>query len=188
MIRFVVALAAVFLAINLHAASARSTSASGQFIVYGMDVRARGAICDLADETKRAALQLLQERDAWKTPIIINAQLPRADAPELRGAELHFSQTGNGLKLQLDLRVDPELNVPAIERELLRAIFLEMMYRNALNTPAGVAYAMPPDWLIDGTLTAKRDPAAIANLLRTPVETESIVSLGDLLFTRVDLL
>ncbi len=54
----------------------RSVSTSRQFIVYASDARLRGAICDVAERTKQSALQLLQEQDAWKTPILINAQLP----------------------------------------------------------------------------------------------------------------
>lgn len=174
---------------NLNAAPvARSISTSGQFIVYGADARLRGAICDLAEDAKRTALELLQERDAWKTPIIVNARLPQANLPELPPARLTFSQTGAGLKLQLDLCIDRDVNASAIERELLRGVYLGMMYRAAQNTPAGMPYVEPPDWLLDGTLSAKRDPAEAATLLKTPVETENIVSLGDILRTRVDLL
>src|SRR5947209_7280605 len=65
-----------------------------------------------------------------------------------------------------------------------------MMYRAAPNTPAGTPYVDPPDWLLDGTLAlaSSHDPAAIAEALKTPVESESIVSLGEFLRERPNLL
>ena len=41
------------------AGKARSTSISRQFLVYGVDIRIRGAICDLAEQTKSDLLRLL---------------------------------------------------------------------------------------------------------------------------------
>ncbi len=168
----------------------RSVSTSRQFIVYASDARLRGAICDVAERTKQSALQLLQEQDAWKTPILINAQLPQANLPETRGAQLSISQTGFGLKLQLDLNIDADVSAPAIERELLRALFLEMMYRATPNTAAGTAYVDPPDWLLDGALAFApgHDLARVADLLATPVASGAVISLPDFLRQRPDLL
>src|SRR3954471_20729278 len=184
----------VFVAIAQIASAAqspqRSVSTSRQFIVYGPDARLRGALCDLAEATKRNALRVLQETDGWKTPIIVNAQLPQTSSPELPRTQLSFSQTGFGLKLQLDLSIDADVNAPAIERELLRAVFLEMMYRAAPDTPADTAFVEPPDWLLDGTLAlaSGRDPASLAEALKTPLETGNIVSLDRFLSERPNLL
>jgi hypothetical protein len=81
----------------------RSVSTSRQFIVLGPDAALRGKICGLAEQTKKSLLTLLQQADEWKTPVVVNAQRPQANLPEARPAELNFSQTGFGLKLQLDL-------------------------------------------------------------------------------------
>jgi hypothetical protein len=136
-----------------------STSVSRQFIVYGSDARLRGAVCDLAERTKTKALQLLQERDAWKLPILVQAQFPQANLPELPPAHLRFSQTGSGLKLQLDLTIGADASALATERALLRAVFLEMMYREQPETSAGTALAEPPDWLLDGALVSGNEQA-----------------------------
>jgi len=37
-----------------------------------------------------------------------------------------------------------------IEREVLRAILLEMIYRNQSHIAAGTVFVEPPDWLLDG--------------------------------------
>ena len=61
--------------------------------------------------------------------VIINLQPQQANLPEIPPADLRVSQTGFGAKLQLDLTIGQNLNVSLIERQLLRAILLEMIYR-----------------------------------------------------------
>jgi hypothetical protein len=121
------------------------------------DPQLRGVICDIAEQTKKTALLLLQEKDAWRIPILIRIQHPQANLPELPPAHLNISQTGFGLKLQLELTLGSDVTAAAIERELLRAVFLEMMYREQPNTPAGTAYVEPPEWLLAGTLATAAD-------------------------------
>ena len=130
----------------------RSISPSRQFIVYGADAKLRGAVSDLAEATKTNILALLQKPDGWKTPIVVNLQLAQANLPEIPPAALHFSQTGFGLKLQLDLTITSTLDGSLVERELLRAILLEMIYRQQPDLAPGTAYVGPPKWLLDGVL------------------------------------
>jgi hypothetical protein len=129
-----------------------SVSPSQQFIVYGGDALLRGGISDLAETTRTNLLRLLRRSEEWKTPIVINLQQPQANVPEIPPSELRFSQTGFGLKLQLDLTISANGDRAAIERELLRAILLEMIYRNQSDLAAGSVYVEPPDWLLDGVL------------------------------------
>ena len=167
----------------------RSISASRQFIVYGADVRVRGAICDLAEQTKRDLLRVLDQRDDWATPIVINAQYPQANLPETPRVGLNFSQTGFGLKLQLDLTIASDVSRPEVRRELLRAVILEMMYRARPNLAAGTDYFSPPDWLLEGIAAQQSDfePAA-TDLLAAPVAAQKILPLADFLNQRPDLL
>jgi hypothetical protein len=154
-----------FASVLLSASLPRSVSTSRQFIVFGPDAALRGKICDLAEQTKKSLLTHLQQPDDWKTPVVINAQHPQANLPEARAAELNFSQTGFGLKLQLDLTVASDQDDAAIERELLRAILIELAYRHQQDLPAGTAYVQPPDWLLDGVLASGRDPASLVETL-----------------------
>jgi hypothetical protein len=166
-----------------------STSVSRQFIVYGPDARLRGAICDLAERAKAKALQLLQERDSWKVPILVHAQMPQANLPELPPAQLRFSQTGSGLKLQLDLTIGADVNGPAVERALLRAVVLEMMYRDQPAIAPGTALAEPPDWLLDGTMVAgsEQEDSQLSDALRTAAAGR-IAPLREFLYQRATLL
>ncbi|MGI8821024.1 MAG: hypothetical protein ACR2ID_09190 [Chthoniobacterales bacterium] len=161
----------------------RSVSVSRQFIVYGADARLRGAICDLAENTKKVALSLIAETDRWKTPILVNAQYPQANRPELPPARLTLSQTGFGLKLQLDLTIGADVSAPAVEHELLRALFLEMIYRQQPNTPAGASYIEPPEWLLAGAQATGqgRDLAPLADGLAVPIASGRILPLQDFL-------
>src|SRR4051794_10424995 len=141
----------------------QSISTSRQFIVYGTQVPVRGAICELAERTKHELLSLLDQPDNWSTPIVINAQFVQANLPEAPRLSLNVGQTGFGLKLQLDLLIDAEINAPEVRREILRALFIEMMYRGQSNLIAGTAYVSPPDWLLEGV------PAAQSGLSRERV-------------------
>lgn len=166
----------------------RSVSSSRQFIVYGADIRLRGAICDLAEQTKRDLLRLLEQRDEWATPIVVHAQYPQANLPETPRSWLNFSQTGVGLKLQLDITIATDLHRPEIQRELLRAILLERIYRRESSLPAGTPYVSPPDWLLDGLLARQSGRASFAAVLASPVATQRIVLLEEFLRQRPDLL
>jgi hypothetical protein len=130
----------------------RSISPSREFVIYGADPKLRGAVSGLAEQTKSNLLTLLRQRDDWKTPVIVNLQPQQANVPEIPPADLRFSQTGFGVKLQLDLTISKNLDVSLVERELLRAILLEMIYRNQPHISPGAILVEPPDWLIYGVL------------------------------------
>jgi len=172
------------------AAVERSISTSRQFIVYGTDLAVRGAICDFGERTKRELLTLLGQRDDWTTAIVINAQYPQANLPELPRLKVDFAQTGFGLKLQLDLVIDSELSRPEIRRELLRALVLEMIYRGQPNIPAGAVYTSPPDWLLDGVPGEQSDLPRdrVTTILAVPVAARNVLPLEKFLAQRPQLL
>jgi hypothetical protein len=158
-VRIGFALIPLLLATAAAAPLERSVSPSRQFIVYGENAQLRGAISDLAEQLKQNTLSILstsrggdRESDEWKTPIIINAQTPQANVPDVPSKSLRFSQTGAGLKLQLDLVLGADVRALEIQREILRAILLERIYRNHTDVAPGTQYVQPPDWLLDGLL------------------------------------
>jgi hypothetical protein len=158
----------IFALQSVHAAPpARSVSPSQQFIIYGADAASRGAVSELAERTKANFLALLRRPDRWKTPVIINLQSPQANLPKIPAAGLRFSQTGFGLKLQLDLTIARDVDGSLVERALLQAILLEMIYRNQPDIAAGTRYVQPPDWLLDGALalTPGRDRGPLVEAL-----------------------
>jgi hypothetical protein len=145
----------------------RSVSPSQQFVLFGADSLTRSAVSDLAESTKNNLLKLLRRTDRWKTPIVINLQEPQANVPEIPPSELHVSQTGFGLKLQLDVVLERNGAHGKLEHELLRAILLEIIYRNQPNLTAGTEYVEPPAWLLDGILASApgRDRTSLTEIL-----------------------
>ena len=109
----------------------RSVSPSREFVIYGADAQLRGAVSDLAERTKVDCLALLRQRDNWIVPVVVNLQPQQANLPEIPPADLRFSQTGFGLKLQVDLTISKNLDASLMEREVLRAVLLEMIYRTS---------------------------------------------------------
>lgn len=171
----------IFALQSLHAAPpARSVSPSQQFIVYGAEAALRGAVSELAERTKANFLAILRRPDRWKTPVIINLQLLQANLPKIPAAGLRFSQTGFGLKLQLDLTIARDADGSLVERALLRAILLEMIYRSQPDIAAGTRYVQPPDWLLDGALalTPGRDRGPLVEAL---LLSDKIIPLEELL-------
>jgi hypothetical protein len=172
----------------LHAAlPAHSVSPSREFVIYGGDAALRGTISELAEQTKTNVLALLRQRDEWKTTVVINLQLQQANLPEIPPANLRVSQTGFGVKLQLDLTVSQNLDASLIERQLLRAILVEMIYRDQSDVGAGTTFVEPPDWLVEGVLalTPGRERQPLIEALST---TDKGKSLEEFLGQRFDLL
>jgi hypothetical protein len=167
--------------------SERSTSPSRQFVIYGADAKVRGAVSGLAEQTKANLLALLRQRDDWKTPVVVNLQPQQANVPEIPPADLRLRQTGFGIKLQLDLTISKDVDVSLVERELLRAILLEMIYRKQPHITAGAVLVEPPDWLIDGALALApgRDRGP---LIEAVADTEQPLPLEKFLHQRCELL
>jgi hypothetical protein len=188
--RFFVAGFCAFGAVPVAKPGDQSISTSRQFIVYGTHVSLRGAICDLAERTKRDLLTLLAQRDNWATAIVINAQYPRANLPESPRLRVALAQTGFGLKLQLDLVIDSAVSRPEIRRELLRALVLEMIYRAQPTIPAGTAYVSPPDWFLEGVPAQQSDLPRdrLTAILALPVGAKNVLPLEKFLAQRPELL
>jgi hypothetical protein len=166
---------------------AHSVSPSRQFVIYGADAALRGTISELAEQTKSNLLSLLRQRDEWKTAVIINLQPQQANLPEIPPTDLRVSQTGFGAKLQLDLTVGQNLNGSLIERQLLRSILLEMIYRDEGDLAPGTTLVEPPDWLVEGALalTPGREREVVVEALSA---TDKGKSLEEFLGQRFDLL
>ena len=168
----------------------QSISTSRQFIVYGSDLGIRGAICDLAEQTKRELLAVLRQEDDWSIAIVVNAQYPRANLPELPPLKVDLAQTGSGLKFQLDLVLDPAVSRPEIRRELLRVLTLEMIYRAQPQLPSGATYVAVPAWFLAGIPSENFDLSRerVAALLKLSAGTGNVWPLHKFLAQRVEVL
>jgi hypothetical protein len=166
---------------------AHSVSPSRQFVIYGADAAVRGTISELAEQTKTNLLALLSQRDEWRTAVVINLQPQQANLPEIPSTDLRVSQTGFGVKLQLDLIVGQNPDGSLIERQVLRAILLEMIYRDEDELKPGTTLVEPPNWLVEGALalTPGRERVTLAEALSN---TDKGKSLEEFLSQRFGLL
>jgi hypothetical protein len=164
-----------------------SVSPSRQFVIYGADAALRGTISELAEQTKTNLLALLRQRDEWRIAVVINLLLQQANLPDIPPADLRVSQTGFGVKLQLDLAVGQNVDGLFIQRQVLRAILLEMIYRHEGDLAPGTMLVEPPDWLVEGALalTPGRERVALVEALST---TDKGKSLEEFLAQRFELL
>jgi len=96
--------------------------------------------------------------------------------------QLAVSQLGYGLKLQLNLLLIRAMKGVSVQRELLRAILVELMYRDRGNLAAGMPYVTPPDWLGEGILGLQSGRASDndAELLRSIFASKRISPLEDI--------
>ena len=188
MVRAAILISLVFAVDVLEAAlPAHTVSPSREFVIYGGDATLRGSVSELAEQTKTNLLALLGRRDEWKTAVIINLQPQQANLPEIPPTDLRVSQTGFGAKLQLDLTVGQNLDGSLIERQLLRSILLEMIYRDEGDLAPGTTLVEPPDWLVEGALalTPGREREVMVETLSA---TDKGKSLEEFLGQRFDLL
>jgi hypothetical protein len=188
MVRAAILISLVFAVDVLEAAlPAHTVSPSREFVIYGGDATLRGSVSELAEQTKTNLLALLGRRDEWKTAVIINLQPQQANLPEIPSTDLRVSQTGFGAKLQLDLTVGQNLDGSLIERQLLRGILLEMIYRDEGDLAPGTTLVQPPDWLVEGALalTPGREREVMVETLSA---TDKGKSLEEFLGQRFDLL
>jgi hypothetical protein len=161
---------------QLRALPQHSVSPSRQFVIYGADSTLRGAISELAEQTKTNLLALLRQRDEWKTAVVINLGSQQANLPEIPITNLRVSQTGFGVKLQLDLTVGQNFDGSVVERQLLRAILFEMIYRDDGDLAPGARLVEPPDWLVEGALalTPGRERKTLVEALSTAAKERSL--------------
>jgi len=174
----------------------RSVSTSRQFVIYAPDARGRVAVGQFADETRSALLQVLGLPDKWELPIVLNLVRPSPGLPDsVPASRLALAQTGTGLKIQLDLRLNSDGDNDESEGgssgesdpvrprdEIVRALLLEIAYRERPELPAGRAFQQPPAWLVEGCaaavenqrsdegrlLPAGVDPALLVSMTVTP--------------------
>jgi hypothetical protein len=92
-----------------------------------------------------------------------------------------MSQLGYGLKLQLNVLVTSEINGRKVQAELLRAILVEIMYRERSDIRPGSSYVTPPDWLVEGVLALQAGYSAEGDvdLLRAEMARQEISSVDE---------
>ena len=138
-----------------NALAGKSTSASGQFVIYSKDATRRTNLAQRADEARSQWLQKIGA-DETRNPIIIQDLI---GSPKPRGnVNIHtgvFEGDGGAMKVQIDIYDASVLRGPALEMEIYRALGLDWIYRNR-PPKAGKTFHSPPAWLLESLAEEKR--------------------------------
>lgn len=128
----------------------RSTSSSGQFVVYSIDPEWRTAASRRADEARREWIKWMGDSGDWTHPIIVQ-DLRRSARPagNPRAVTAIFEADGGALKVQTDIYDASVLAGEAYETEIFRALGLEQIYRKK-PLKAGKPFRQIPSWMSEG--------------------------------------
>jgi hypothetical protein len=132
----------------------RSTSASGQFVIYcdNRDLRSRLTI--FVEETKERVLRLMNERDSWDYPIILTVDPVEPEKNEA-GVTLSLIHNPGGGKVEMNVRIGDDPASIFLQKHVIRAVLMEMGYRNREIQP-GKPLVEAPWWLVEGIIQSFR--------------------------------
>ena len=134
----------------------KTTSASGQFVIYSKDAIRRTSLAQRADEARAQWLQKTGGDGNANHPIIIQDLIgsakPRGNANALTRM---FEGDGGEMKVQTDIYDASVFRSMALDMEIYRALGLGWIYRN--HPPkTGKPFHSPPAWLLEGLVEDKR--------------------------------
>jgi len=134
----------------------RTTSSSGQFVIYSKDPEWRTAASRRADDARLAWQKWLGSNSDWAHPIIIQ-DLRRSPRPSgnLRASTAIFESDGGALKVQTDIYDSSVMGSETFEMEIFRAMGLERIYRKN-PVRAGKPFHQLPAWIAEGMTQALR--------------------------------
>ncbi|MEI6493166.1 MAG: hypothetical protein WCO94_11510 [Verrucomicrobiota bacterium] len=139
-----------------NALAGKSTSASGEFVIYSKDGTRRTALAQRADDARAQWQQRIGADVTRSQPIIIQDLIgtpkPRGNSNIVTGI---FEGDGGMMKVQTDIYDASALRGQALETEIYRALGLDLIYRN--HPPKiGKAFRSPPAWLLEALAEEKR--------------------------------
>lgn len=135
--------------------TASSTSTSGQFIVYGAELRMRSGIAGRCEELSQELGRLLRNTDPWVLTVVVKIQPLRAGDPPDLGITTQVSALEHGgFHLQLNVPERSGLRPADFRRELVRLLLMERILRSHKQLPEGKGERLLPAWALTGVLKA----------------------------------
>ena len=133
---------------------ALSTSASGQFKVYGKDLQTRGPFSSRCDVIADRLRRLLRDDEPWVLPVVLAIKT----APDIKlggpAVSTSISQiTNGGFHLQVTVQVRPDLRPADVDAELTRILIAERILRNQKEISTKRSMVLP-EWLLTGVTQA----------------------------------
>ncbi len=132
----------------------RSTSASGQFIIYCDDKDLRGRVVIFAEEVKERVLRILKERDDWDMPVLITLD-PAIPGKTEPGVNLALIHNPGGGKVEINVRIGDDPALIHLQKHIIRALLLEIAYRDRPPDPR-TPIVDAPWWITEGLIQTIR--------------------------------
>lgn len=132
-----------------------STSSSGQFIVYGPDLRVRSGIAGKCEDISLELGRLLRTPDAWVRTVVVQIKaLTPADPPDLGISTQVSALTHGGFHLQMNVPERSGLRPADFRRELIRLLLSERILRSHKEVPDERSSNLVPPWVHTGVIKA----------------------------------
>ena len=132
-----------------------STSSSGQFIVYGPDLRVRSGIAGKCEDISLELGRLLRTPDAWVRTVVVQIKaLTPADPPDLGISTQVSALTHGGFHLQMNVPERSGLRPADFRRELIRLLLSERILRSHKEVPDERSSNLLPPWVHTGVIKA----------------------------------
>ena len=175
------------------AGPAVSVSRTRQFVVRGGEGPERGAVAVLAEDTKHELLRLLDAKDEWKVPVVVELHGKPGDPRPPRTVVPGLFATDQGWRLQLDVHLARGVENDRFEYAVLEMLVYEWSLRGMATGDAEQRLVVRP-WLAEGLLEAIRWRAKRSD--RRPYESlhksgglfrlDQLFGLGDRQFDELD--
>ena len=156
----------------------RSTSRTGQFIVYCDDRELRSQVVSHVEEWKTDMLQAMRESDGWSSasaPVVVTIDPADPDKP-VPPVTVRWVNTIAGPKIDVVVRVGSDPSEVFLQRHLMRAMLLEISYRDRPPPRANQPYAEPPWWMVEGLIEIMRvrNGTSGTDIFKSIVNTEKL--------------
>ena len=184
-------LAALLAAARVEAAppdpATRTVSRFKQFVIYCPDAALRGQVAGLAEEIKADVYDLLGENADgwhWKIPIVIS--LAPSDGRTRPPVIFQMIWTPEGSKIEIDAEIGADPAAVHLRKQVVRAVLLEIAYRDRPPVRGGQPYLEAPWWLVDGAIEIfrRRDLDVDSELFRRLVENNRMPPITEFLVLR----
>lgn len=131
-----------------------STSASGQFKVYGKDLQTRSPFSSRCDEVADKLKKLLRDDEGWVLPVVVSLKSGAEVRLSGPAVSTNISQIADGgFHLQVNVQLRPDLRTADLDAELTRILIAERILRNKREISTKRSMVLP-EWLLTGVSQA----------------------------------
>ena len=165
----------------------RTVSRFKQFVIYCPDAQLRGQIAGLVEEIKADVYDLLGENaDGWRWKIPIVISLAPASGRTRPPVIFQMISTPEGAKIDIDAEIGADPAAVNLRKQVVRAVLLEIAYRDRPPIRGGQPYLEAPWWLVDGAIEIfrRRDLEVDSELFRRLIENNKMPRIEEFLTLR----